>query len=207
MEETYPLALALFDFVPVVFFLIGAIFLVCIATRICGFRCRRLAIIGSLLIFLGGFLKAIWKLLYTTGVGDFQLISEIQFVLVAPGFLVLLIVVIWMMLSESMVEKRNNVFILAMAAWKIPLLVVMTFTSMGVMGLLAYYAFRLKAKIAVAGFIVALLCLVGMGAMASGEQTLARQSIEQSINSVGQLGFMIGSIFLFKIIADYQTKR
>ena len=66
----------------------------------CGFRCGHLAIAGSLLIFLGGFLKAIWKLLFTIGVGDYQLLSVSQFPLVAPGFLVLLIAVIIMARSE-----------------------------------------------------------------------------------------------------------
>jgi hypothetical protein len=204
MNETYPLILALFDFVPVIFFVIGSIFLVRIATRMCGMRCRRPAILGSLLIFLGGFLKALWKLLFTTGVGDFQLMSEIQFTLVAPGFLLLLIVVIWIARSEGKQAKGDDALILVIAVWKIPLLIVMTLASMGVMGILTYIAFRHKAKIAAAGFIVAFLCLVGMGSMASVEQTLTNQWIEQSINSLGQLGFMIGTIFLFLNIEDVQ---
>lgn len=197
MKEIYPLALAIFDFVPVIFFLIGAIYLIRIASRMCGMRCRRLAIVGSLLIFIGGFLKALWKLLVTTGVGDFQLMSEIQFALVAPGFVLLLIVVIWIARSEGKQAKGKDILTPAIAAWKIPLLIVMTLASMGVMGILTYISFRQEAKLAAAGFIVAFLCLVGMGSMASGEQTLARQWIEQSINSLGQLGFMIGTIFLF----------
>jgi hypothetical protein len=197
MKEIYPLALAIFDFVPVIFFLIGAIYLIRIASRMCGMRCRRLAIVGSLLIFIGGFLKALWKLLVTTGVGDFQLMSEIQFALVAPGFALLLIVVIWMARSEGNLSKGEDTLIPAIAVWKIPLLIVMTLASMGVMGILTYISFRHEAKLAAAGFIVAFLCLVGMGSMASGEQTLARQWIEQSVNALGQLGFMIGTIFLF----------
>ena len=202
MKETYPLALAIFDFVPVIFFLIGAIYLIRIASRMCGMRCRRLAIVGSLLIFIGGFLKAMWKLLVTTGVGDFQLMSEIQFALVAPGFAVLLIVVIWMTPRDGKQAKEKDILTPAIAAWKIPALIVMTLASMGVMGILTYIAFRHEAKLAATGFIVAFLCLVGMGSMASGEQTLARQWIEQSINSLGQLGFMIGTIFLFLNIED-----
>ena len=202
MKETYPLTLALFDFVPVIFFLIGAIYLVRIATRMCGALCRRLAIMGSLLIFLGGFLKALWKLLVATGLGDFQLMSEIQFALVAPGFALLLIVVIRMARGEGKQAKGKDTLIPAIAAWKIPFLIVMTLASMGVMGILTIIAFRYKVKFAAAGFIVAFLCLVGMGSMASGQQTLARQWTEQSINSLGQLGFMIGTIFLFLNIED-----
>ena len=205
MEETYPLALAMYDFVPVAFFQIGAIFLVRTSTRMCGLRCSRLAIVGSLLIFLGGFLKAIWKLLFTIGVGDYQWLSESQFPLVAPGFLVLLIAVIMMARSDREARTINAASILLMATWKIPFLIVMTLTSMGVQGILTYVSFQRKAKLAAAGFIVAFLGLVGMGAMASGEQTLARQWIEQSVNSVGQLGFMVGSILLHQNVVDSQT--
>ncbi len=205
MAETYPLALAVYDFVPVAFFLIGAIFFVRMAKQICDDRCGRLAMAGAVLVFLGGFLKAIWKLLFTLGVGDFQLLSESQFVLLAPGFLALLVVVIWMARSEGMVRERNAAVMLAMAGWKIPFLIVMTLASMGVQGILTYISFRRNAKLAAAGFIVAFLCLVGMGTMASGEQTLRMQWIQQSVNTLGQLGFMMGSILLHKNTASSQT--
>jgi hypothetical protein len=161
---------------------------------------------GSLLVFLGGFLKALWKLLVATGVGDFQVMGESQFALVAPGFALLLIVVIWMTRSEGKLAQGKDTLIPVIVAWKIPLIIVMTLASMGVMGILTYIAFRHKVKFAAAGFIVAFLCLVGMGSMASGEQTLARQWIEQSINSLGQLGFMIGTIFLFLNMVSVPVK-
>lgn len=202
MEETYPLALASFDFVPVAFFLTGATFLVRSAIRMCGLRCGRLAIVGSLLVFMGGFLKAIWKLLFTIGVGDFQFLSESQFLLVAPGFLILLIVVFMMARRERVEEKTNAVLIPAISTWKIPLLIIMTLASMGVQGILTFLAFRRNAKLAAVGFIVAFLSLVGMGALASGEQTLSMQWIAQSVNSVGQLGFMVGSVAFFHNIKE-----
>lgn len=207
MVENYPLSLALFDFVPVAFFGIGAYFLVRMAVIMCGDRCRFLAIAGSLLIFLGGFSKAIWKLLFTIGVGDFQFLSEIQFVLVAPGFFLLLLVVIKMGRSERPENKIATSSMMAIATWKIPLLIIMTLTSMGVQGILTYIAFGRKARAAAAGFIVAFLCLVGMGAMASGEQTLTRQWIEQSVNALGQLGFMLGCILLHQNVKNGQLDR
>ncbi len=196
MEDSYPLALALFDFVPVTFFLIGASFLARIATWVCGDRCGRLAMFGALLIFLGGFSKAIWKLLYTIEAGDFQLLSDLQFILLAPGFLALLVAVIFIAHSKK-IEYRTAVLMLAIAPWKIPFLIVMTLASMGVQGILTHISFRRNAKLAASGFVVAFVCLVGMGAMASGEQTLARQWLEQSVNTVGQMGFMLGAILLY----------
>ena len=176
-----------------------------ISIRMCGLRCGRLAIVGSLLIFLGGFLKAVWKLLFTIGVGDFQLLSESQIPLVAPGFFVLLIVVIMMARSERVEEKRADIM-LTIAAWKTPVLIVMALASTGGGQVLLFYmAFRRNAKLAAAGFIMAFLCLVGMGAMVSGQKMLARQWIEQSINTAGQLGFMVGSILLHQNVVGSQT--
>jgi len=190
--ETYPLALALFDFVPVTLFLVGAFFLVRIALQMHGSSCGRMAMAGSFLVFLGGFLKATWKLLYTTNVADLRWMSEVQFALVALGFLALLVSVILMAKGR----QSPAVLLLGIAPWKIPLLVIMTLSSMGAQGILAYLSFRRRVPLAAAGFIVAFLCLVAMGSMASSEQTIAKQWIEETINTIGQMGFLLGTILL-----------
>jgi hypothetical protein len=199
MANSISLTLALYDFVPVAFFLIGAVYLARIARKISSETPERLIMVGSALIFLGGFSKATWKLLVALDVGDFQVMSEAQFPLLAPGFLVLLIGVI--MLARSGTEKAAAPAILAMAVWKIPLVIVMTLASMGVQGILTYTSFRRGARLAAWGFIIAFLGLVGMGALSSGEQTIPRQWIEQSVNTVGQLGFMLGCILLYSNIS------
>lgn len=123
--------------------------------------------------------------------------SQAQFILLAPGFLALLIAII------LMARKIRNIAasVIAIVPWKVPLLAVMTLSSMGSQGILAYMAFQRRNILAAAGFIIAFLCLVAMGAMASGEQTLARQWIEESINVIGELGFMLGAILLYR---DYK---
>ncbi len=193
--EAYPLSLALFDFVPVTLFLVGAFFLVRIAIQMRGSPCGRMAMAGSLLVFLGGFLKATWKLLYAAELADIRWMSEVQFALVAPGFLALLVTAILMARGRTQTAAPP---VMAIAAWKIPLLAIMTLSSMGAQGILAYLSFRRKARLAAVGFIVAFLCLVAMGAMASGEQTVARQWVEESINTLGQLGFMVGAVLLHR---------
>jgi hypothetical protein len=90
----------------------------------------------------------------------------------------------------------------AMAAWKIPFLFVMTICSLGAQGILTYIAFKRGARLAAVGFILAFMGLLAMGGLASTEQTLTMQWIEESINSLGQLGFMAGSILLYK---NYKT--
>jgi hypothetical protein len=194
MSEEYSLWLCLLDFVPNLAFLVGAFYLVR-WVRQTGSRLSVGAMtVGSSLVFLGGTLKAIWKLLYTMGIGDFWLLSEAQFMLLAPGFLAMLASVLLVLKQERTGWEPGS---LAMAPWKIPLLATMTLASLGLQGILSYVAFRRKAYLAVAMYIVAILCMLGMAGLASGEQNIARQWIEEGINSTGQIAFALGSYLLY----------
>lgn len=194
----YSIGLALMDYVPNIAFLIGAFFLVKILVLTRGKRCSRMVMAGALLIALGGILKATWKLLYAAEIGDFQLMSQIQFTLLAPGFFALVVALIMLIRKKS-----DGAPLLAMAAWKIPFLFVMTLSSLGCHGLLTFVSFKRGAKLAAVGFIIAFMGLLSMSMLASAEQIVAMQWVEEGINSLGQIGFMFGSIFLFK---NYQLK-
>ena len=193
----YSIGLALMDFVPNIAFVIGALFLVKIMVLGRGRPCSRMVMAGALLIALGGFLKATWKLLYAAEIGDFQLLSQIQFTLLAPGFLALVIAIIMLLKKRG----AGSVPLAAMAAWKIPFLFVMTLSSLGCHGLLTFVSFKRGARIAAVCFIIAFIGLLSMSMLSSAEQTVTMQWVEESINSVGQIGFMMGSIFLHKNFA------
>jgi hypothetical protein len=103
------------------------------------------------------------------------------------------------LLSRSLKATASGGSVMAIAVWKIPLLAVMTICSLGAQGILVYISFQKKAKLAAAFFILAILCMLGMSGMASGsEQTVATQWIEESINSIGQIGFALGSYLLYR---------
>ena len=199
MTIEYPVSLAILDYVPNLAFLVGAFFLVRIAAMAQSKKCSRMMMAGTLLITLGGLLKATWKLLYASGVGDFQVMSQVQFILLAPGFLAMAVAVILIARKRA---KGAEIPVVAMAAWKMPFLLVMTVCSLGAQGILTYISFKRGAKLAAVGFIIAFFGVLMMGGLASTEQTLTMQWIEESINSLGQLGFMAGSILLFK---NYKT--
>ena len=120
----------------------GAFFLVRMARLARGRHCAWLMTSGALLVFLGGTLKAIWKLLYARGLGDVRVFSEAQFVLLAPGFLLLLASMVMLMRNDRPVAKGGGrQTVLALAVWKIPFLIVTTLCSIGAYGLLSYMAF------------------------------------------------------------------
>jgi hypothetical protein len=195
----YTIELCLLDFVPNLAFLVGAFFLVRMARLARGRRCAWLMTSGALLIFLGGTLKAIWKLLYTTGIGDVRIFGEAQFVLLAPGYLLLLASIVALTRGDRSVARAGGrPTVLALAVWKIPFLIVTTLCSIGAYGFLTYIAFRRGARLAGVLLILALACLFAMSGMASGEQTVARQWIEEGINSAGQSAFAAGSFLIYR---------
>lgn len=190
----YSLCLALVDFIPNIAFALGAFFLVKLIERECGKPCVWLALAGGALVLLSGVLKAIWKLLYVTNIADIAFFNEIQFVLLAPGFLLMLVSVIWF--------NRRGAKLLpvtAMLPWKIPLLVTMVLSSMGMYGMLMVLAFRRRTKWAALGFSVALLSVLAMGWLTAGEQTVARQWVAEIVNSIGQGCFALGAYLLYRI--------
>ena len=194
MNESYSIGLALMDYVPNIAFLIGAFYLVRIIVSARGKACSRMVMAGAILIALGGLLKATWKLLYAADAGNFQFLSQVQFTLIAPGFLALAVAVI--ILARKRSKKATP--LAAVVAWKVPFLAIMTICSMAANGILTYISFKRGAKLAAIGYILAFLALIAMGGMASAEQSVAMQWIEESINSIGQIGFMFGGILLFK---------
>jgi hypothetical protein len=195
MDETYTLGLSLLDFVPNLAFLAGSFFLVSLVRLKNDRACTLTTTIGTTLVFLGGMLKAIWKFLVTIGVGDFQLLSESQFVLLAPGFLLLLVGVVLLARHE---KADLSPGFMAMAVWKIPLLAMTTIGSLGAYGILSYLAFRRQARVAGLCFILAIGGLLALAGMASAEQTIRQQWIEESINSLGQTVFTVGCYLLLR---------
>jgi hypothetical protein len=194
--DTYPVSLALVDFLPNMAFLIGAYFLVKTALICSGKGVGRMLMAGTLLVFLGGTLKALWKLLYAAEIADIQWMSQIQFVLLAFGFLAICVTVIYMVRKSRKPAKGG--IVLGMAMWKLPFLFLMTLTSIGAEGILAYISFQRGEKIAGMAFAVGVMGLLAMGSLASADQTLAMQWIEESINTLGNGGFMLGSILLHR---------
>jgi hypothetical protein len=194
----YSLSLALFDFVPILAFLVGAYFLVRIAVQHRGTPCGRMMLAGTGLVFTGGFLKASWKILYVLDVGDFQFMSEAQFILLSIGFTGMLVAVSY--LARSLARGETLGAALMISTWKIPFLTIMTICSLGAHGILSFISFKKKAPLAGTLFILAILCMLGMSGMASSlEQTVANQWLEEGVNSVGQISFAVGSYLLYKV--------
>jgi hypothetical protein len=198
IKETYSITMALFDFVPVLGFFVGAIFLAKLFFHLKKKHYGWMMLLGGVLVFSGGALQASWKLMMSLDIANLFWMSQGQFVFMSFGYLMLLIPT----LSLIKTRKRKDLASLgAMAAWKIPFLMMMTLASLGTYGILAYISIRRRLIVAAAGFIFAFLGVILLGGMASQLQTIGLQWIEQSVNSLANLGFALGSFLLFRDFA------
>jgi hypothetical protein len=157
------------------------------------------------LVLVGGTSKAVWKLLVTLGAGDLRLLGELQFVLLAPGFVAMWVGVLLVLQQQG---ARGAAAGAAMAPWKIPLLATMTLSSLALQGLLSAAAFRRQARLAGAMYGLSILCTLSMAALAGGEQSIARQWVEEGINALAQTAFAWGSYALYaRFTADLDGTR
>jgi hypothetical protein len=204
VENSYSVIMALMDYIPVLGFMIGAFFLSKIFFGGHKQQLGWMVLIGGVLIFMGGALQATWKLFMALNVGNFSWMSQGQFIFMAFGYSALLIPAISLISTSKLVK---NAPLPAMAVWKIPFLAVMTLASIGTYGILTFVAFRRRQPLAALGFIMALLGVLLLGGMASQEQTIAMQWIEQSVNSLANLGFALGSFLLSKNFSQNSNAR
>ena len=150
---------------------------------------------GTVNIFLAGFLKALWKLLYAAGVCDFQVLNMMFLPVNSIGFLLAGLGILLMF------PIRKRTFVVAPPLFSVTFI----FISMMVLGLgticacLSVLAVRLRKKGAIAIFILTFICYMGMGYLGSRVSTEAAANwIEQSVNCVGQALLLSGVLILHK---------
>ena len=184
----FSVPMALVDYIPVLFFGAAAVILLMDLSRNVRKDAFALFAAGTVDIFLAGFLKATWKLLYAAGVCDFQALNTLFLPLQSIGFLLAGTGIVLMLFA-----RKNAVLLAAPPVFGGS----MVFIIMMVLGLgcictcLSILAVRLKKRRAVILFALSFLCSMGMGYMSSRDSTQAVINwIEQGINCLGQ-GFLL----------------
>ena len=151
---------------------------------------------GTINIFIAGFLKATWKLLYALGACDFQVLNTMFLPTQSLGFLLAGLGILLMLGG-----KRLNAVAAAPAVFKGTLL----FVGMMVLGLgaicacLSVLAVKLKKKGLIVLFVLCFFCYMAMGYLASRDgNTAAMNWIEQGVNTLGQALLLVGSLSLHR---------
>ena len=207
--KDFTISMALVDYIPVLFFGIGAVIL---QRDLYNKMCKGIFAIfaaGTINVFMAGALKATYKLLYATGICDFEALNAMFFPVQSIGFLLAGVGIIGMLC----VKQTKGAVTMAVA----PPIFNGTFLFVGFMvaGLgcmnagLCYLAAKVKKKSAIVLFVLAFLCSLCMGYLSSKDFAEAAMNwIAEGVNIVGQSCFMGGAWMLHKAgLADYQLEN
>ncbi len=192
----FTVPMGLMDFVPVIFFGITSVILLRDLYNKMSKAAYVLLSAGAVNVFLAGFCKALWKLLYAANICNFVALEEMFMPVNSLGLLFVGVGLILMvcrkktaMLSVAPVAITTN----------LPFIMMMVVGLGGMCAALSVLAAKMKKAPVMALFILSFVCAMAMGYMSSQDSTLAWVNwAEQSINTVSQLCLMIGTILLHK---------
>ena len=193
----FTIPMALMDFVPVIFFGITALILLGdLYNKMCK-GTFALFCAGCFNVFLAGFCKALWKLLYAAGICNFVALEEMFMPVNSIGLLLVGLSLILMVCL-----KKKSVMLSAAPAVitsSLPFIAMMVLGLGGMCASLSVMAKRLKKGGAIILFVLSFVFAMAMGYMSSRDSTLSWVNwVEQSINTVSQLCLMLGTIILHK---------
>ncbi len=152
---------------------------------------------GTINVWLAGFLKAVYKLLYAAGVCDFQRLNHLFFPLQAIGF-----VLAGMGLSclSAREKKKKKLFSVAAPTVFSGTFLFVALMILGLLGMnvsLAVFAKKMKKPLAAALFLVSFVFCLAMGYLSSRDFTQASMNwIAEGVNILGQGALLAGVLML-----------
>jgi hypothetical protein len=197
--KDFSISMALVDYIPVVLFFLATANLMRDLYGKMSKASFALFAAGALDITIAGALKATYKLLYATGLCDFEPLNAMFFPTQSIGFLLAGIGILMMLL------KKGNGKTAAMAV--APPVFTGTFVFVGLMvaGLgimdvvLCIIATKLKKAWLIAIFALSFVCSLCMGYLSSQDFAQASMNwIAEGVNVIGQGTLLIGTILLHK---------
>ena len=195
--NNFSISMGLMDFVPVIFFGITAVLLLRDLYNKMVKGAYALLAAGCVNVFMAGFCKAAWKLLYAANICDFTALEQMFLPVNSMGLLFVGLSLVGMLC----LKKKTVTLSVAPVAFSGS----MVFIMMMVVGLgglcagLSVLAAKMKKKWTIILFVLSFVCAMGMGYMSSQDSSLAWVNwVEQSINTVSQLCLMLGVIALHK---------
>lgn len=191
----FTIGMALFDYVPVIFFALGSFILL----RDFYNKARKdsyiLFAMGVAAVTLAGFLKAAWKLLYAAEICNIVMFDELFFPLQSMGFLLAGVGMMSILFFSS--SKKPSLFAME------PSLLVMILLMVSGLGFLdaglCILSKKLKKPALIAVFALSFVCCLGMGYLSSKDFAKASMNwIAEIVNFFGQGLFLLGVWMLHK---------
>ena len=192
----FTVPMALMDYVPVLFFAVTAVLLLGDLHSKMSKGTYALFAAGCVNVFLAGFCKALWKLLYAANICNFVALEEMFMPVNSIGLLFVGISLVGMV-----TWGRKKVMLAApvVVTSSLPFIAMMVLGLGGMCAGLSVVAVKMKKAPVMVLFILSFVCAMAMGYMSSQDSTFSWVNwVEQSINTVSQLCLMLGTISLHK---------
>ena len=193
----FTIPMALMDYVPVFFFGVTAVLLLRDLYNKMVKGAYALLAAGCVNVFLAGFCKATWKLMYAANICDFVALEEMFMPVNSLGLLF-----VGLSLIGMLIWKRKSVMLSVappVFASSIPFILMMVLGLGGMCTGLSVLAAKMKKGKFMVLFILSFVCAMAMGYMSSRDSTQSWVNwVEQSINTVSQGCLMAGVIALHK---------
>jgi hypothetical protein len=193
----FTVPMALMDFVPVIFFGITAVLLLRDLYNKMFKGAYALLAAGAVNVFLAGFCKATWKLLYAANICNFVALEEMFMPVNSLGLLFVGLSLIGMLIWK----RKSAMLSVAPVAFtsSMPFIMMMVVGLGGLCAGLSVLAAKIKKAPVMLLFILSFVCAMAMGYMSTKDSTQAWVNwVEQSLNTVSQLCLMLGVVMLHK---------
>ena len=192
------IAMALVDFIPVLLFLAASVTLQRFLYDKMSKGAYSIFCAGTIMIFLAGFLKALWKFLYAAEICDFERLNQMFFPVQSIGFMLAGLAFV-RVLTGKRKEERMYAAVPAVFSGTMLFIALMSLGCLLMNAGLALMSFRRGRKACGALFAAAFVLMLGMGYLSSKDFTQASMNwIAQGVNIVGQGCFLAGTIMLCK---------
>ena len=196
--NNFTIGMGLMDYIPVIFFGVTAVLLLRDLYNKMVKGAYALLAAGCVNVFMAGFCKATWKLLYAAGICNFEALDHMFFPVQSIGFLLAGIGILAMI-----AHKQTKCSLMAAA----PPVFTGTFVFVGLMvaGLgildtvLCILAVKLKKPGLIAVFVLSFVCSLCMGYLSSQDFAQASMNwIAEGVNAMGQGTMLLGTILLHR---------
>ncbi len=196
--KDFTVPMALVDFIPVILFTIASVYLMRDLYNKMSKGAFALFAAGSIDVTCAGALKALYKLLYASGICDFTPLTQMFFPVQAIGFLLAGIGMVAMVCHK---QGKTAVYAVAPQVFTGTFIFV-TFMVLGLGAMnavLCILAVKVKKPWLIALFVLSFVCSLGMGYLSTKDFEKASMNwIAEGVNVVGQSALFAGTLFLRK---------
>ena len=195
----YSIPMALVDYIPVFFFGAAALILQRDLYNKMSKGAYALFCAGTINVFLAGFLKALYKLLYAAGACDFSALNTLFFPLQAIGFMLAGLGLVCLITRPQGKGRMYSVAVPAAFSGTMIFVVLMVLGLFGIDFSLSAVSKKMKKPAAIAVFALSFIFSLGMGYLSSKDFSESYMHwAAEGVNVFGQAFFFIGTLMLHR---------